>query len=274
MSTDDGTPRYSPSWLGLRERADADARCQDLLEPLRDHLNAAGRPVLHDLGCGTGSMARWVARQLPLPQHWIMHDRDPELLEHAAAQLAGSAAGAAPVTVETRQGDLTQLTARDLRGANLITASALLDLLTTDEVRTLASACVEAGAPVLFALSVLGRVEFDPVDPLDRVIAAAFNAHQRRVVGGRRLLGPDAVDAAVEAFEQLNRVVRVQPSPWRLGAGDSALTMQWLRGWVAAAVEQEPDLTTVASAYLDRRLAAAQDGQLGVVVHHSDLLAL
>ncbi len=272
MSVDD-IPRYSTSWLGLRETADGDARCVEHLERLRDHLTTAGQPVMHDLGCGTGSMARWVARQLPVPQHWIMHDRDPELLEHAAAQLVGAAAHGAPLTVQTRLGDVTALTAQDLQGARLITASALLDLLTADEVRALAAACVGAGAPVLFALSVRGVVELDPVDPLDAVIATAFNAHQRRTAGGRRLLGPDAVDATVEAFERLNSEVLVRPSHWHLGADDSALTMHWLRGWVEAAVEQEPEMATPAYAYLQRRLAAAETGGLQVVVHHSDLLA-
>jgi len=37
-------------------------------------------------------------------------------------------------------------------------------------------------------------VDLIPVDPLDAEIAAAFNAHQRRAVGSRRLLGPDAVE--------------------------------------------------------------------------------
>ena len=46
-----------------------------------------------------------------------------------------------------------------------------------------------AGLPLLFALTVIGRVTLSPAEPLDARIGAAFNAHQRR--GGR--LGPDAV---------------------------------------------------------------------------------
>lgn len=58
-------PRYAPEWLRLREPADADARAIDLLDPLRIRLaNLPGRTgglVVHDLGCGTGSMGRWLA---------------------------------------------------------------------------------------------------------------------------------------------------------------------------------------------------------------------
>ena len=104
------------------------------------------------------------------------------------------------VTIETHEGDLTGLTGADIAGTSLVTASALLDLLTADEVDALAGACVEAGCPALFTLSVAGRVEFDPAESLDAEFEAAFNGHQRRVVGGRRLLGPDAVAVTAAAL--------------------------------------------------------------------------
>lgn len=68
--------------------------------------------------------------------------------------------------------------------------------------------------------------------------------------------------------------MRLHPSPWRLGPEQAALTEQWLRGWVGAAVEQRPDLRDRADAYLTERLAACAAYQLRVIVHHTDLLAL
>jgi len=62
-------------------------------------------------------------------------------------------------TVETRHRDITQLTVDDLEGTALVTASALLDLLTRDEVRQFALVCVSAACPALLTLSVAGRVE-------------------------------------------------------------------------------------------------------------------
>jgi SAM-dependent methyltransferase len=266
-------PRCTPEWLGLREGADAAARAPELVEPVRRRLAGAPRPVIRDLGCGTGSMGRWLAGRLPGPQHWIMYDRDPALLDHAAATMVGAAADGAPVTVATRRRDVTTLTADDLAGTALVTASALLDLLTREEVDRIAAACVGAACPALLTLSVVGRVTLTPADPLDEEIAAAFNAHQRRVTGGRRLLGPDAPDAAVEAFARRGAAVLVRPSPWRLGPERAALTGEWLRGWVGAAREQRPALAAPAAGYLRRRLAAAAAGELRVTVGHSDLLA-
>ncbi|MDX3227658.1 class I SAM-dependent methyltransferase [Streptomyces sp. ME19-01-6] len=272
MSTTD-VPLYQPEWLELRESADAAARAVELLDPLRGWLAEAGRAgglVIHDLGCGTGSMGRWLAPRLPGPQRWVLYDRDPALLGRAAAQAPAKTADGGGVTTLTRRGDLGGLAADDLAGSSLVTASALLDVLTRDEVDALIAACAGAGCPVLLALSVTGRVELSPADPLDGEIAEAFNAHQRR--GG--LLGPDAVAVASEAFVRQGAAVRVHSSPWRLGAGESALTAQWLRGWIGAACEQRPDLAPRAEAYLRRRLAACAAGELRVVVHHNDLLAL
>lgn len=267
-------PRYAPEWLQLREAADGTARALDLLDPLRIRLaNLPGRCgslVVHDLGCGTGSMGRWLAPRLDGPQHWILHDRDPYLLHFAAVASPRAAADGSRVTVETRRADVARLTPDALSGASLVTASALLDVLTRDEIEALAEACVGTGCPALLTLSVAGRVELTPSDPLDAEIAEAFNAHQRR--GG--LLGPDAVTAACEAFSERGATVRVNPSPWRLGPDDAELTAQWLRGWVGAAVEQRPELGERAERYLQERLAACTAGELHVTVHHSDLLAL
>jgi hypothetical protein len=125
----------------------------------------------------------------------------------------------------------------------------------------------------LLTISVAGRVELTPPDPLDAEISAAFNAHQRRTVGGRRLLGPDAVAAATEAFGRRGMRVLVRFSPWRLGAAQADLAAEWLSGWVAAACEARPELAGPAAAYAAGRLAAAAAGRLGVVVHHNDILA-
>ena len=270
----DDPPRYAPEWLELREGADASARAHDLLDPLRIRLAnlpaRSGGLVIHDIGCGTGSMGRWLAPHLDGPQHWVLHDRDPYLLHFAAVASPRSSADGSRVTVETRRGDVGRLTPDALQGASLVTASALLDVLTVEEIGTLAAACAGAGCPALLTLSVAGRVELTPSDPMDDEIAEAFNAHQRR----SGLLGPDAITVAAEAFSEHGATVQVQPSPWKLGPGEPALTAQWLRGWVGAAVEQRPELRERADRYLTERLAACQAGELRVVVHHSDLLAL
>lgn len=251
-----GVADCAPDWLALREPADAAARSTELVD-----LLVAGAPersswVVRDLGCGTGSMGRWLAPRLPGTQHWLLHDRDAALL--ALAALPDASADGQPVTAATVPGDLT-LTAATLAGTSLVTASALLDLLTADQVDALAGACVAAGCPALLTLSVEGRVLLDPPDPRDAAVAAAFDAHQRR----GRLLGPDAPAVAAAAFARHGWTVHSRSTPWHLEPGP--LTDEWLAGWVASAREHDPALPLA-----DYRTTPPRSA----VVGHVDLLAL
>ncbi len=264
--------RVSRGWLALRERADAAARARDLVECLKGQLPPTGRRVIHDLGCGTGAMARWLAPLLPGPQHWVLHDRDADLLEVAASEPSAPAADGAAVTFEMRQSDVTRLIPGDLAGSTLITASALLDVLIEEELSALMAVCAGARCPVLLTLSVVGRVDLTPADPLDRRIAVAFDAHQRRGTERGRLLGPDAAAVAVEQLGRLGAEVLVRSSPWRLGPSEAELAAEWLTGWVSAACEQAVDLAAEAESYTRRRLAQAAAGALKVTVDHADLL--
>ncbi|AGL17917.1 class I SAM-dependent methyltransferase [Actinoplanes sp. N902-109] len=255
---------FSTDWLLLREPADAAARSTELADqaglPRYD-----GRIVVRDLGCGTGSMGRWLAPRLPGPQHWILQDRDPVLLSYAQAHLP------AGVSAETAQLDVADLTEEHLAGVSLVTCSALLDLFTADEVTALADLCVATGTPALFTLSVAGEVTLDPPHPLDEQVMTAFNDHQRRQAGDRWLLGPEAVGATAEAFAKAGASVTTRPSPWQLGPEQRPLLVEWLRGWVGAAAEQRPDLQL--EGYLAARSAAAGAGELTVLVGHQDLFA-
>jgi hypothetical protein len=266
--------RVSAEWLALREPADAAARAPDLAEHLGRVLPATGPRVIHDLGGGSGAMGRWLAPLLPGTQHWVVHDRDADLLELAAADPPGPAADGAAVTVECKRSDITRLHPGELADAALITASALLDMLTAEELTGLGAVCAGAGCPMLLTLSVVGHVELTPADPLDRRVGAAFDAHQRRTTQGRRLLGPDAVALAVEEFERRGAEVLVRPSPWRLGPVQADLAAEWFTGWVGAACEQQVELAAEADAYTRRRLAQARAGRLAVTVDHADLLVL
>lgn len=266
-----------PRWLTLREGADAAARAADLVDRVRAEVVKARRGrqaiVVHDLGCGTGSMLRWLAPQLPGPQRWVLHDRDTKVLAHAARNRV-SAADATAVDVETRVDDVTGLAPGELRGAHLVTASALLDLLTAGELEHLAVRCLEPVCPVLLTLTVTGGARLDPAHPLDAVLADAFDAHQRRVARGGRLLGPDAGSFAAGLLAGPRTRLELRPTPWQLGPDDGELVRQWLSGWLGAACRQEPALAGEVPGYLRRRRRDLAEGRLRVTVRHEDLLVV
>lgn len=278
----------TPDWLALRAPADAAARSAGLARALARLIGPAsaratdtGRHdaepvVVHDLGAGTGSMTRWLAPRLPGPQHWVLRDGDAGILAHLDLRSVADDAGR-PVRAQTVVEQLGELPNDAFVGATAVTASALLDVVTAAEAERIVAACIAAGAPALFSLNVTGAVTLHPSAhadaELERAIGAAFNDHQRRDAGGRRMLGPDAVPVVAGLFAAAGWRVRTAPTPWRLGAADGPLAAEWFDGWVDAAVEQRPDLAAAADAYRRQRRSAAAVGRLRVTVAHEDLLA-
>ena len=168
-----------PAWLDLREPADRrarDAGAGALVDALVEHLDAetqvAGESALAttgpahrrarsapglvvvDVGAGTGANRRYLAPSLPGPQRWVCLDHDASALRdarHAGAQL-----------VVGRLDDLDELL-DELVGEGVaqdrivVTASALLDVLTDDQLAALAGALARHACPALFSLNVTRR---------------------------------------------------------------------------------------------------------------------
>jgi hypothetical protein len=269
-----GILEVSGEWLALREPEDAAARSRDLALAAAALLPAGQPIVIHDLGSGTGSMMRWLAPLLPGPQTWILHDWNAALLEQAIDE------GARPldrddaaISVRAHTGNLADLRPIDLAGASLVTASALLDVLTSPETHAIVDACVGAGRPALLALSVTGDVRLSPRHELDSAFEDAFKAHQLREADGRRQLGRYGAPIARGMFSQAGWQVRQGTTMWRLDHRRPRLLSEWFSGWVDAAVEQDPTLRAQAEHYRRLRASQLERGELAAQVGHVDLLA-
>ncbi len=215
---------FSAEWLSLREPADRAARDDALMK--RAVLAAGPAPVILDLGCGTGSTVRAMGPHLPEGATWRLVDNDPDLLARAAQSAGGRA--------ETHLLDLGDLAALPLQGVTLVTASALLDLMSEDWVRALAA---RLRVPFYAALSYDGRMGWTPGDSRDMPVTQAFNAHQRGDKGLGPALGPDAVTRSAAIFAEAGFRVETGHSPWRLGPDAAALQSDLVRGIADAAAE-------------------------------------
>lgn len=273
--------RFAADWLALREPADHRARSAELAalaaevlasealasEELTSGRLPADRPVrVLDLGAGAGSNLRWLAPRLQLrlerPQRWTLVDHDAALLARAG--------GDRRVCVDLDSGALDLVT-----GADLVTASALLDLVSERWLLRLVDSCAAAGAVALFALSYDGIVAWGgPPDPLDAVVLEAVNEHQRSDKGLGPALGPEATQVAAAAFARCGYRVRTRPTPWRLGAADAELARQLLQGWATAAAERRPGRRDEIEGWHRRRLGTIESAGLELTVGHLDLLAL
>jgi hypothetical protein len=265
---------FSASWLALREPADRAARAASVIERLTAALSGRERLAIVDLGTGSGSNMRALAPWLPGPQSWLLVDNDPALLEQAQdSSRTLTDRDGRPIAARTMLRDLARPGWEDvLAGADLVTMSALLDLVSADFIARLARAA--KGAAVHATLTVDGRMACLPDDPLDAAVFAAFRHHMDGDKGFGPSLGTKAGETAVSQFEAEGFRVERAPADWRIGSDQPALLMALLDGWIEAVREtgQVPkaDLTRWAV----RRRAEAEAGSLELRVGHVDLLAL
>jgi hypothetical protein len=259
-------------WLALREPFDAAARAAAFARAVSDALTH-DRPVrIVDLGTGRGSNVRYLTGRLPLPQEWLLLDENAEVL----AEVAPATAGALDprCAIELRQVNLSVLDSTMFDGRHLVTASALLDLVSESWLRSLAGWCHGVGAVGLFALTYNGESRCSPPEPEDDDVRELLNRHQRASDKGfGRAVGPDAVAAAERCFSAIGYRVERAPSDWRLPPEARALQRQLVDGWAVAAREIAPDRSSMIASWHQRRMGHIAAGRSHIVVCHEDLAA-
>jgi hypothetical protein len=279
-------------WLALREPADAAARSVPLTQAVADRLPRDGPVRVIDLASGTGSNIRYLAAHLSGEQTWLPVDRDAALLEELPGRMAAwAAARAYDVAVEAgglsiRGGDLRCRVDRTRRldlatlgdatifsGRHLVTASALLDLVSESWLGALARQCHASGAAALFALTYNGESSCVPAEPEDEAIRALMNRHQKTDKGFGTASGPDATDDAARCFSAVGYQVRREASNWVLLPESRGLQRELIEGWAGAAVEIAPQQSALVHDWLTRRLAHVDAGRSHLTVGHEDLAA-
>lgn len=275
---------FSAEWLALREPLDHASVNADLRAALAERFAGRERLAVVDLGCGAGSNLRGLAPALPPRQDWRLVDYDARLLAAARERLAVWADGAeaAGEGLRLRRGGLRlDVAFRQadfgpgydpalFAGADLVTAAALYDLASVENIRSLAAAVAAAGAAFFTVLTYDGLARFEPPHPVDGAIRAAFNRHQRTDKGLGPAAGPDATDALAAAFEAQGYRVRRGPSPWVADERFAALRRELDAGFAGAARE----LGGVPEREIEAWLAHREATGCVTIVGHEDLLAV
>ena len=277
---------FDAGWLSLREPVDHRSRSAGLIDILVRRRPELDSWRILDLGSGTGSNLRYIAPRIPAPQEWTLLDRDPALLEEAGS-------GKPPVRVRTIVGNLASEGLALVAGSDLVTASALLDLVSRRWLTGLITSCRTHGCAVLFSLTYDGEISWHPgpgsrpagstagektggtPDPLDALVRGAVNEHQRREKGLGPALGPGAGRAAEGLLRDAGYETRTAPTPWRLGpGGDAPLAHRLVRGWEAAAAEVRPGERQALRQWAERKSRLIREGSFEVRVGHEDILGL
>ncbi len=271
---------FESEWLAAREPADHRARSIELTAELNrwllDRYDSLP-PEIHcpmqivDIGTGRGSNALFLVRALQVPQAWLALDQDAALLREARQRV-----NVLDVPFETRA---VQLSPENMEQhlppeVSLVTASALIDLVSETWLKALSQAAASRNSAILIALSYAGHFELSPGHPDDELIRTLVNQHQHGDKGTGAALGPEAPIMLKRLLDADGYQVKLAESPWTLGSEDQALARMLMEGWTEAAIEQSPGDRDRLNLWLETRNHQLSEGSLNVVVRHLDLLAL
>jgi hypothetical protein len=261
---------FSAAWLTLREPYDRRARNAAVQDAVAQAFASRDYVAVVDLGCGTGATLRAVSALLPQRQHWRLIDHDGDLL---AGAMTASAAVSPAIAIATEMLDLAAGPEQALeREADLLTMSALLDLVSTDWLDRLVAAAARQRLPLYAALTYDGRVALIPPSRDDGTVIAAVNRHQLTDKGFGPALGPAAANLAVERLRRNGFAVITGASDWCFGASDRDIQTAMLEGWAQAAGEMGI-AAPVLGAWLAERLEHVAAGRATMRVGHVDLFA-
>lgn len=239
---------FSAEWLAMREPCDLRARNAAVLESVKTW--AAGRHSVSvvDLACGTGATMRALAPHLPMRQSWKLVDNDLSLLARAGMSPAGN------VTVTTVPVDLAHDLEAALDGSvDLVTTSALLDLVSQEWLDRLVTEVAARQLPLYASLSYDGRVAFSPASDFDSSVVHSVNRHQLGEKGFGDALGPEAAMKAVQRFRRVGYEVVQQEADWVLTPADRDIQLELLSGYAGVARSMDTSLEIVAEWFTQRR---------------------
>src|SRR3954464_9342235 len=265
----EGRMSFSAAWLTLREPYDRRAGNRAVLDAVAAW--AAERPSVApvDLACGLGSTLRAVTGRLPKRQSWRLVDNDLSLLARAGALANPPDLSITPVPVDL---------ARDLEAAldgpvELVTTSALLDLVSHEWLDRLVTEAAARRLPVYAALSYDGLATLDPTDALDSAVIDAVNQHQQSDKGFGPALGSEAAATAPSRFEAIGYGVTQGASDWVFGQKDAEIQTEVLTGWAVAAREIGATSISEIIGWLARRRGHVAGGRSSMRVGHVDFFA-
>lgn len=296
---------FSADWLHLREPFDHAAR-ETAAAALGLHgrlarwrKRSAGEPLaVVDLACGHGANLRALAPGLRGAQHWRLIDHDPALLAAVPDALAQWARrheyrftleGAAGAEGNEQAIDIAGPDfhakvvcehvdlARDLAGLDfgatpLVTACALLDLVSAPWLQALIDKARAARAAMLFGLTVDGRTAWNPADPGDELVHGLFSQHQHRDKGFGPALGSQAVATALLQLACADYATLQAQTDWVIdGALAPQMQLAMVEGMAAAALEQSPGAQDAVRSWQARRSAGI--GSACLRVGHVDIVA-
>lgn len=253
------TDEFAISWLDARESADVRARDVGIVELIGQFRNGLESINVVDLGAGTGALFRYLAPKLGGQQTWRFIDNSDVLRQQIPSRLT---AWVAETKLSIKIGKNLWCVGNDSEKycvfyeqkdfgkgfdefrvkpqPHLITASALLDLVSGSWIEELTAFCLRMGASFYGCLTYDGKIEWSPSHPGDTKLLQLLNQDQKRDKGLGPALGPDSLPFVTQSLASRGFSIELASTPWVLGPDDVelqyALLSQWTKLFENAAV--------------------------------------
>ena len=226
---------------------------------------------------------------MPQSPQWLLIDADSQLLATAQRlnQLVELSSDRLDPERAQRRRNVPNFLRADLTDErswprfnpdDLITASALIDLVSRQWLIGLIERCRQAGAALHLALTYDGRSRWLPGHPLDSTVQRAFDQDQQTDKGFGLALGPAGFSTAIELLKQAGFCVWSASSDWRLDSrhrGARRLIEPLIANHARLAARGESEFLAgnVAHWAAQRRRQVAC-GRLRVSIGHQDIVAI
>ncbi len=262
--------KLAVDWLQQRFLFDNRARDHALLQQALQLLHNKPAARVVDLGAGTGNNALFLAPRLPRGCELTVVEQHDYLLQ--ACQQRFSNAHESNLTTRFVQQDLHQWLSETTR-VDLICNSALLDLMTEQELSTLLHRLQALEAPMYSTLNYQG-VRFLPGDEADAGYIKLFERHMSRKLDRGQPLGARTLERLQSLCKQIGLTVKSAPSSWEITALDSGFMQMNLTFYQRGieALLTEPDDKAALYQWLVEKQSRIEDGTLTLRVLHQDVL--
>ena len=199
---------FSTRWLELRYPFDASARSITLSQQFVQQLSGKENVSILDLGAGIGSNVKYFHDRIEANQDWYLVELDPGLIKHGIQSLT---AYFAKLGYVVQKRDYRLHLVRDIK-INItfvldsilhinpfqyqffdgILANALLDVLTSNQVRDLLDRFSDTPCPKLFSI-IYEDMQWMDDDPENHHYVRKYHEHMQRQQPHGRALGPGCI---------------------------------------------------------------------------------
>ncbi len=274
-------------WLNTRFAFDQQSLNGELMNKVVSDMNNLNSLIkIVDLGAGTGSGFFHLFPKFSLPQQWTFIEKDKNLLQPTEERLQEFCqrnnfkfnkiknkkyeiiSEDKFCAIEIVNQSIQNAVKNNLfLGNNLITAFALFDLFTKEELINFVQKISPLKIPLYFVLN-FSAMEFFPSTENNEYYSKQYEGHMQREKQEGRSLGKEAVNWLPKLFKKQNWEVVSRKGKWQIDKNENKMMWNFKLNFMKNALEEMPLEKTKLKAWLEEKFNPNLEER--IEVYHKD----